>query len=472
MLLRKTLRTILAITLAWVVHVCAHPGFGQQPPAKQENASSIQNQSSADEENSTNDDSQTTSDDSAEPSTDQATQGNRMPPGRALGNSPDDVSRQLAEGDNERIDSTFRAGPLTPLNRLWKKNSKRLKEKLQLNIGMNYTTIYQHADRALPGRRRDAMGGDLDIFGSWHLTGHEKHRPGKLVFDTEGRHANTVVPPANLGSEIGSLWGTTTLFDVQKFTVTQLFWEQGAFEDGWIVRAGRMDPTLIYDGGQFVSDNYAFFSPAFSDTLPITAPGPGFGVSGAYFPNDEIYVYAGIHDANGSPTRAGWDTFFGDGEFFTAVELGYTPNFDQPDAGAYHVTFWHSDARANIGQPHDKGIAMTLEQQFGDEGKYVPFLRYAVSDKGVGNGVRKNLSLGLGVYDVLGKNEDVLGLGWSWGQPSNRSLREQHVFESFYRIVITPHSHITPDIQVIFNPSNAPGTVTTTVFGIRFRTLF
>ena len=165
-----------------------------------------------------------------------------MPPGRALGNSPDDVSRQLSEGDNERIDSLLRAGPLTPLNRLWKRGSQRLNKKLNLNVGMNYTTVYQHAAEALPGRRRDAMGGDLDFFGTWHLTGYEKCCPGKLVFDTEGRHANTPISPFQLGGEIGSLWGTTTTFDTHDFSVTQLYWEQGAFEDGLIVRAGRMTP--------------------------------------------------------------------------------------------------------------------------------------------------------------------------------------------------------------------------------------
>jgi carbohydrate-selective porin OprB len=41
-------------------------------------------------------------------------------------------------------------------------------------------------------------------------------------------------------------------------------------------------------------------------------------------------------------------------------------------------------------------------------------------------------------------------------EPSNRTLRDQYVFEAFYSFHITPHTHLTPDIQT--HPT--PGTKT------------
>ncbi len=63
-------------------------------------------------------------------------------------------------------------------------------------------------------------------------------------------------------------------------------------------------------------------------------------------------------------------------------------------------------------------------------------------------------------------------MAYSWAEPANDSLREQHVFETFYRVLITPNTHLTPDIQIVLDPANAPGKNAVTLFGFRFRTLY
>jgi porin len=250
-----------------------------------------------------------------------------------------------------------------------------------------------------------------------------------------------------------------------------MYWEQGSYEDGIIARIGEMDPALIYDGGRYVSSNYAFFSPAFSDTLPMPLPGAGLGLAGAVYPTTSTYILVGMHDANGKRTTAGFDTFFGEGEYFTAVELGWFPNEGETNEGMYHITFWNIDSRQNAGRPSDRGIALTLEQQVGCDGNLVPFLRYAYGHRGL-NGIRQNLSIGLGIEDVFGQNDDIIGVATSWAKPSNRMLCDQYVVEAFYRFYITPHTHLTPDIQLIIDPANALGKDAVTVFGLRLRTLF
>ena len=165
------------------------------------------------------------------------------------------------------------------------------------------------------------------------------------------------------------------------------------------------------------------------------------------------------------------DTFFGEGEYFTAVEFGLTPNHGEPQAGMYHVTLWNIDARQDAGRPSDRGVALTLEQQVGCEGNLVPFLRYAYAHRGL-NGIRQNLSIGLGIENIFGQSDDVIGVATSWEELSDQTLGDQHVVEAFYRFHITPHTHLTPDIQVVIDPANAPGKDAVTIFGLRLRTLF
>ena len=79
---------------------------------------------------------------------------------------------------------------------------------------------------------------------------------------------------------------------------------------------------------------------------------------------------------------------------------------------------------------------------------------------------------GMGIEDVLCQNDDLIGVAYSWMEPSGGSLRDQYVFETFYRINITPHTHLTPDVQVVIDPANAPNKSAVTVFGLRIRTLY
>ena len=221
------------------------------------------------------------------------------------------------------------------------------------------------------------------------------------------RHAYGDIPPAQLGDRIGSLWGTTVDFDNQEFSLVQLYWDHGSFEDGFRYRIGKADPSLIYDGYRYASDNYSFLSPAFSDTLTMAVPDAGLGAAVALYPYGETYIRAGIHDANGDRTRYGFDTFFGEGEYFTVVEFGATPHFGTAREGLYHVTLWHIDPRSNARKPSDRGIAVTLEQQVGREGKIVPFFRYAYANRGL-NDVRQNTSFGVGLEEPFGQNAELI----------------------------------------------------------------
>ena len=50
-----------------------------------------------------------------------------------------------------------------------------------IDLGVNYTALYQHASHVRKGPK-DAMGGDFDFYGSWNLWEDDEWGPGSLVF--------------------------------------------------------------------------------------------------------------------------------------------------------------------------------------------------------------------------------------------------------------------------------------------------
>ena len=57
------------------------------------------------------------------------------------------------------------------------------------------------------------------------------------------------------------------------------------------------------------------------------------------------------------------------------------------------------------------------------------------------------------VLQPFGQDHELVGLAVSRGEHSDRSSRDQYVLEAFYRFHVTPHTHLTPDLQVIFEPA-------------------
>ena len=127
-----------------------------------------------------------------------------------LDNSPDDVDNQLAESD-KRVDALFPVGPLEPLHKQWEDATRQLEQSLGLELGLNYTVLYQDADALLPGRPSEAAVGDIDFFGRWNVVNRDGPWPGALVFFTENRHRFADIPPSALGRAIGSLWGLSLI---------------------------------------------------------------------------------------------------------------------------------------------------------------------------------------------------------------------------------------------------------------------
>ena len=387
--------------------------------------------------------------------------------GRTIGASPQAVDAQLAEAHEQVVDALFEAGPLEPLHDLWSVPTDWIREEFGLSLGLNYTMLYQHATRSRG--TNDGFFGDLDLLGRWELADSDGRWPGAIAFHTEWRHRLAADTPGQLGKRIGSQWSTAVSSRSQSYAVIELYWEQGSVEDGLIVRAGKVDSALIYDGGRYVSQNLAFLSGAFSDSPAMSFPAAGLGIAAAAFPNDWLSVTVGMHDANARRTQVGFNSI-DKTDFFYAGEIGITPGFGTEREGAYHITGWRSESASKLNQRSGEGFQIHAEQQLGPGGKIVPFVRYGWSSGGI-TGTKQYAAIGIGLEDPLGRRNDLVGFGFGWGAPK-RSGRDQYTLEAFYRVRVTPILSLTPDAQVILNPSEDRGRDTIWLFSLRARTVF
>ena len=335
-----------------------------------------------------------------------------------------------------------------------------------LDIGFAYTALYQAATGG-PGIR-DAAGQDVDLFGNWRLLGQKDgQNNGYLYFYAEWRgDMGTDIAPAALGSQIGSLWGTTNGFGEQPITLKEIYWQQHFSGDRLIVRVGKMDPENYYNSNYWQSDSKYFLNKAFS-SFPVRAfPSQGLGVNVTAKFGGDWYISTGFQDAQAKKTTSGFGSFFGDFNLFSAFEIGYTPTFQNLGRGSYRLTAWYRDAGEYEGKPHDAGIDLSIDQHVGEH--LIPFFRYGAGEGNI-NGIDEMVSGGIGWEGKLLSDSDVVGLGGFWGRPDDHDLRDQYGGEVFYRLQVSPDNQLTVGYQLIIDPSNQPNDDVVGVFEVRWR---
>jgi carbohydrate-selective porin OprB len=374
--------------------------------------------------------------------------------------SADDVGNQLEEA-SEPPKGLWDTGPIASLYDLWKPHRDEFSETTGIDLGMAYTSLAQIATRG--SGDRNAWSGDFDVFGRWRI-GDQDNNPGAVGFAAEQRHRLGQITPRDLGRQTGSLWRTTKGFNSQDLALVQLWWEQHLLENRVRIRAGKLDPSNHYNGNRFQNQNTAFMSTAFSANPARNFPSNGIGASMRIIPNDHFYVAMGLHDTNGTKTTTGLSNLRADTLFY-ALELGLTPQFEDLGPGRYRFTYWYTGEDGNSGD----GFAFSAEQDLGNG--VIPFLRYGYQDGGQST-ARHLVAGGVGIQNAIGRKRDLLGIGVAWGEPDNDELRDQYLFETFYRIQLNPRIQLTPGYQVIFDPSRNPDQDVVGVFELRLRITF
>jgi porin len=342
----------------------------------------------------------------------------------------------------------------------WKSD---VQEKIGLRFGSDYKALYQGATSS-PDEQHGAAG-MWRFFGSWELLDREGDFTGSLVFKGENRHAmGTEITPMDLGFVVGSALPTGVPFSDADWLLTNLFWKQQVTDRATLM-FGQLDPTDYLDVYGMVNPWVDFTNLAFLTNPTIPAPNQGLGAALGARLSDHFYLVAGFSDSNANADEP-FDDPFGEGEFFTHGEIGWTSAPDRVYYDNFHITGWHSNEREKAGIPEGWGLTFSGSWFFDD--RWMPFLRAGYADGG-GSLLEGTVAVGLG---MLFRKNDLLGIGLSWGRPQTDDAGDQYTMEFFYRVQLLPSLAITPDVQLIIDPPSNHGKNVIAVFGIRARLAF
>ncbi len=374
--------------------------------------------------------------------------------------SADNVTSQL-KADWLRVDGLFDLGPISRLGEEFRAFNEDLRFTTRLDLGLAYTVLWQHASAGEP--HRTAASGDFDFFGTWHAVGELGRTAGLVGFAVEYRHDFGGITPSDLHTQFGSLLNTARSFNDTAAGLKEIWWQQHLANGQFYMRIGAIDQSDFFSTNRFQSANFFFLNEVFAESLAVPFPDAGLGVVAFGFPNESVYIGAGIGDA--SPSRGSVASDSLSGEIFAALEVGLLTAFEGLGAGHYRLTVSHTDAIPQRNQPSGQSLAISIDQELG---RFVPFTRLAFSEKEGLTSFRRIVTAGFGLEDPFDNAGDEFGMAAAWAQPSDPQLSDEWVVESFYRLQLSPTMQFTPDVQFIINPSSGTKDVVV-VFGLRLR---
>jgi hypothetical protein len=239
-------------------------------------------------------------------------------------------------------------------------------------------------------------------------------------------------------------------------------WHQKLMDGRLDVRIGQLEPAALFNSNTYASDDMrSFLSTPLSSEPSRTHPGPGFGAVVINEITDDVFFGGALADARGEGEFMNLSSF-SKGDYMTNAYVAWKPTIEGLGPGSYQFAMYFVDATKT--EASSRGFGLNFEQSLGDD--RAVFLKYNQSDKRKPL-VRKSIAGGIMWTNPFGCGEDWLGLGAGWSEPTDQTLRDEYLLESFWRMQLTPAVQFTSGVQLWFNPSMARGDDLEAVFTLR-----
>jgi len=364
---------------------------------------------------------------------------------------------------------------------------ERWEQRYGVRIEFGVTGVYQAADSSPANSPNDWGTVSYDLIGEWTWLNDERlgrHTVGLLV---EGGEILGRDDGFDLNQSIGVLSGVNDDADGQEIALTELWtehtWTSDTIADErseastrtpvWTLTLGKLDPTVYFDANRLANDETTqFLATPLVNNPAIAFPDNGLGVHLAFQPHPRWTLRGGVFDARADARETGLSTFDPD-HLFMIAELGFEMNlFDQP--GEARLLFW----RREDPDVDDTGWAISVDQALVQD-TLVAFMRVGHAG-GELTGVDWHVQAGLGVEAPFGRERDLVALGWSMnrfkaftptGSMTPRDVDEQ-LIEIFYRMQAHERLQLTPFVQTILNPADAPMRSAVDLVGLRAQLAF
>ena len=218
-------------------------------------------------------------------------------------------------------------------------------------------------------------------------------------------------------------------------------------------------------------DTTSFFSTPLSSNPTRTLPGPGAMVSADWKLTKGVIVETGVADALGDG-NLNFSRVFDTGDVAYAGALKFVNPFKSVGDGFYKFTYYKVDSTGVRGTPSfqraSEGLSIQVDQDFSDLSVFAKYSRTFQRKGDIG----QFASAGIVWTRPFGNDEDWLGLGFGWVDPTEPKTNNEYVAEAYYRLQLTPFVQVTPAAMLVMNPSNNPDTNVEGVFTLRARGRF
>jgi hypothetical protein len=392
-----------------------------------------------------------------------------------------DESEMIADptDPDETLDSSF-AQPSAVLPWLqppgsdhyedWK---QELYETHGLKLGFSYQQLYQWASDTVPSALYDqAHGGWASVTASWTPLNRGQDFEGGLVtqFGWRDPIGNNAVPAQFGIRDTGSLWSNYEFTTWGGgFKVEDLYWQQWLGKDRFNFRVGNMIATSVFNYFRFKDAKSSFTSSPFAFHEAIPVPTYGLGTSFKWWPvqGSELYVVGTLNDMNGDPNGQGldWSTF-GRGEYFYGLEVGYFWRRDHDEFDHLHLNVFGASKRSTrfpntLPNGSGAGFRVAGEKQRGRVVGFGGYTYNSIEGGGFGAALAEHTgTLGVAYLHPFGiRGETALGLMWSRSFEDivpGFGRQDQFGLETYWKILLTPNTWITPGVQVILDPAYQP----------------
>ncbi len=380
---------------------------------------------------------------------------------------------EAIEREEAAPDTWFGRGPLDR----WLKPHDLYRDDLQQRHGFAWVAIFSPMVQ-LGTEGSQTLNEVLDVFAYWEgvLEHPTLGRSSIEVYLTHAQDGLTNTTTSELAEDLGLVMLTNDVdADVVENAIAVLAWEQVMFQERLRLLVGQLEPDSTFDENEFLGyDRESFFAQPLANNPVRPSLGSGLGAALWVRPNASFYGMGGLISQAGDPRYPDVGAL-DDDVYLKFIEFGYTPELTGAGQGNYRVAWSRLDSSKE--HPSSNAVMLSFDQELGPD--YALALRYAYSDGDVVPTKRFG-SIGFIWRRAFGRNNDWLGIGAFWGDPSeshvdgdpsNPRLDDEYGAELFWRAQLTDRAQITTDLQ-LRKPSNDESDDLEAVLGFRLAIFF
>jgi len=403
-----------------------------------------------------------------------------------IGGNNQDPSVMLQDIEQKRAKraSLFKVSPLESVHESTDQWHDKLYEKTRIRAGLSIHHLFQGLSESFPGTDDWGTATDADLIFNWEVGNRGEPYQGNLYFHLESRWNWGTTGPMSLGpGSLGMLQNTGNTYEkyVPVMIIRNFYYQIGGPKSKAALRFGKVTIDSILGTTAHNTPTTSFLTFAATGAFAIALPDSGLGAVGTWHFNDRLKLLGSIHDANANRVDLGDISHGGfEGDFFSALELGFKFAPDAKRAGYSKLDVWHTDGTADgkpingSNGPAGWGFYALHEQQLSRNGDAVGVFKYGKSYDDSAY-FESQVSASFLYYDphFFGTiRNDVVGVSLNWVDPVAANSRSESNVEILYRFPLFPKLDTTISYMGIINPALDPTNDYASAFSLRFVSVF